>query len=309
MAANPFLSKHQPVCPDHLLALAKKNPPARTAIVRAGASLPMQAAKSAVEEGIMEPVFVGEETDIRSEAEKLGWDISAFQIVDTQGEAEAALQGSLLGNRGEVDVIMKGNLHTDAFMGALIKKDTGIRTSSRLVHVFYITDPVEQKPLIVCDGAVNVTPDVRTRQAAIIAVDDLARRCGIARPKIAILSATESAIPSVPSSMEAAELANWAAEHVPTSDVRGPLALDLVLSQSSAETKGLGDDPVAGKANAIIVPDIVSGNAVFKSLVYLGGGCAAGIVLGGKIPVLLTSRADPPAARLASAALAAIMRG
>ncbi|MEL7429071.1 MAG: bifunctional enoyl-CoA hydratase/phosphate acetyltransferase [Pseudomonadota bacterium] len=309
MPANPFLSKHDPVCPDHLLALAKKNPPARTAIVRAGASLPMQAAKSAVEEGIMEPVFVGEESAIRSEAEKLEWDISSFQVIDTKGEAEAALQGSLLGNRGEVDVIMKGNLHTDAFMGALIKKDTGIRTSSRLVHVFYITDPVEQKPLIVCDGAVNVSPDMKTRQAAIVAVDDLARRCGIARPKIAILSATESAIPSVPSSMEAAELAKWAAENVASSDVRGPLAMDLVLSQSSAETKGLGDDPVAGKADAIIVPDIVSGNAVFKSLVYLGGGCAAGIVLGGKIPVLLTSRADPPAARLASAALAAIMRG
>jgi len=308
MSGNPFLSNRDPICPEHLLTLAKKNKPARTAIVRAGASLPMQAAKSAVEEGIMEPVFVGEAADIRAEAKKLEWDISDYQIVDTNGEAEAALEGSLLGNRGEVDVIMKGNLHTDAFMGALIKKDTGIRTGNRLVHVFYITDPVEQRPLIVCDGAVNVTPDIKTRQAAIVAVDDLARRCGIERPKIAILSATETAIPSVPSSMEAAELAEWAAQNVTTSDVRGPLAMDLIVSQSSAETKGLGDDPVAGKANAIIVPDIVAGNAVFKSLVYLGGGCAAGIVLGGRIPVLLTSRADPPAARLASAALAAIMR-
>ena len=193
-------------------------------------------------------------------------------------------------------------------MGALIKRDTGIRTDKRLVHVFYITDPVEQRPLIVCDGAVNVTPDMKTRQTAIVAVDDLARRAGIERPKIAILSATESAIPSVPSSIEAKELADWASQNVKSSDVRGPLALDLVLSQESAETKGLGDDPVAGKADAVIVPDIVSGNAVFKSLVYLGGGCAAGIVLGGKIPVLLTSRADPPAARLASAALASIMR-
>jgi phosphate acetyltransferase len=308
MSANPFLSKHEPICPEHLLTLAKQNKPARTAIVRAGAPLPMQAAKAAVEEGIMEPVFVGEASDIKSEAEVLGWDISKFQIIDTNGEAEAALEGSLLGNRGDVDVIMKGNLHTDAFMGALIKKDTGIRTSNRLVHVFYITDPVEQKPLIVCDGAVNVTPDIKTRQAAIMAVDDLARRVGIKHPKIAVLSATESAIPSVPSSMEAKDLVDWAMENITTCDVRGPLAMDLILSQASAETKGLGDDPVAGKADAIIVPDIVSGNAVFKSLVYLSGGCAAGIVLGGKIPVLLTSRADPPAARLASAALAAIMR-
>lgn len=308
MSGNPFLSKHDPVCPEHLLTLAKQNKPARTAIVRAGSSLPMQAAKDAVEQGIMEPVFVGEAEDIQKEAAALNWDISKFDIVDRNGEAEAALEGSLLGNRGEVDVIMKGNLHTDAFMGALIKKDTGIRTANRLVHVFYITDPIEQKPLIVCDGAVNVTPDMKTRQAAIIAVDDLARRTGIKRPKIAILSATESTIPSVPSSMDAAELANWANDNVPSSDVRGPLAMDLILSQTSADTKGLSDDPVAGKADAIIVPDLVSGNAVFKSLVYLGGGCAAGIVLGGKIPVLLTSRADPPAARLASAALAAIMR-
>ncbi len=308
MSANPFLSKHEAVCPQNLLDLAKQNPPARTAIVRAGSSLPMQAAKEATDQGIMEPVFVGEASDINSEAEKLDWDISAYQIVDTNGEEQAALEGSLLGNRGEVDVIMKGNLHTDQFMGALIKKDSGIRTASRLVHIFYITDPIAQHPMIISDAAVNVSPDMKTRQSALVAVDDLARKTGIHRPKIAILSATESAIPSVPSSMEAAELAQWGAENVPTSDIQGPLALDLILSQSSADTKGLGDSPVAGKADAIIVPDIVSGNAIFKSLVYLSGGCAAGIVLGGKLPVLLTSRADPPAARLASAALAGIMR-
>ena len=308
MSANPYLSKHDPVCPENLLQLARQNPPARTAIVRAGSPLPMQAAKAAFEEGILEPVFVGERTDILSEARVLDWDISEFRIIDTNGEAEAALEGSLLGNRGEVDVIMKGNLHTDAFMSALIKKDTGIRTANRLVHIFYITDPIEQRPLIISDAAVNVSPDLKTRQTAIACVDELARRTGIENPRIAILSATESPIPSVPSSMEAKELADWAAENVKTSQVRGPLAMDLVLSQASADTKGLGEDPVAGKADAIIVPDIVSGNAVFKSLVYLSGGCAAGIVLGGKIPVLLTSRADPPAARLASVALAAIMR-
>jgi len=305
---SPFISKYVPVCPQHLLALAKQNPPAKTAIVRAGSPLPMQAAKAAVDAGIMEPVFVGEKADIEREACALSWDVRGFTIVDTKGEEEAALEGSLLGNRGEVDVIMKGNLHTDRFMGALIKKETGIRTANRLVHVFYITDPVERRPMIVSDAAVNVNPDMKTRQAAIVAVDEMARKTGIERPKIAILSATESAIASIPSSMEAAELAAWAGENVPTADVRGPLAMDLILSQQSADTKGLGDDPVAGKADAIIVPDIVSGNAIFKSLVYMAGGCAAGIVLGGKIPVLLTSRADPAEARLASAALAAIMR-
>ncbi|MEM9329808.1 MAG: phosphate acyltransferase [Pseudomonadota bacterium] len=309
MSANPFLSKHEPVCPNHLLLLAKKNPPARTAIVRAGATLPMQAAKEACLQGIMEPVFIGEKSEIEGEAEKLQWDISGFDIIETEGEQQAATEAALLGNQGNVDVIMKGNLHTDTFMGALIKKDTGIRTTNRLVHVFYITDPIEQKALVVSDAAVNVTPDLKTRQAAIAAVDELSRKCGIKRPKIAILSATESAIPSVPSSMEAKELSDWAAENISTSDVYGPLAMDLILSEASAKTKGLENNLVAGRADAIIVPDIVSGNAIFKSLVYLCGGCAAGIVLGGKIPVLLTSRADPPAARLASAALASIMRG
>ena len=308
MSANPFLSKYSPVCPENLLTLAKQNPPAKTAIIRAGSALPMQAAKAAVDAGIMEPVFVGEKADIEREACALSWDVRDFRVVDTNGEEEAAYEGSLLGNRGEVDVIMKGNLHTDQFMGALIKKDTGIRTSNRLVHVFYITDPVQQRPMIVSDAAVNVNPDLKTRQVAISIVDQLARKTGIKRPKIAILSATESAIPSVPSSMEAAELAEWAQTNILTSEVRGPLAIDLILSQQSADTKGLGEDPVAGKADAVIVPDIVSGNAIFKSLVYMGGGCAAGIVLGGKIPILLTSRADPAEARLASAALAAIMR-
>ena len=308
MSANPFLSNLQPVSPEHLLTLAKNNKPARTAIVRAGSPLPMQAAKAAVDEGIMEPVFVGEADDIQQQAQALNWDISSFQTISTEGEAEAANEGALLGNRGEVDVVMKGNLHTDTFMGALIRKESGIRTANRLVHIFYITDPQEQRPLIISDAAVNVNPDMKTRQVAIQMVDQMARTTGIERPKIAVLSATESAIPSVPSSMEAKELADWAAKEVPTSDVRGPLAMDLILSQESADTKGLGNDPVAGKADAIIVPDIVSGNAVFKSLVYLSGGCAAGIVLGGKIPVLLTSRADPPSARLASAALASIMR-
>jgi len=308
MGGSSFLSGLKPVCPAHLLDLAKRKPPARTAIVRAGSSLPMQAAKAAFDEGILEPVFVGERDTIEREAETLTWDINAFRLVETKGEEEAAQAGAVLGHDGEVDVIMKGDLHTDTFMGALIKRDKGIRTSERLVHIFYITDPVEERPLIVSDAAVNVHPDMKTRQIALTKVDTLARQCGIKRPKIAVLSATESPIPSVSSAMEAKELADWAAENVPTSDVRGPLALDLILSQHSAQTKGLGEDPVAGKADGVIVPDIVSGNTLFKALVYMGGGCAAGIVLGGKIPIILTSRADPPAARLASAALAAIMR-
>lgn len=261
----------------------------------------------AVDEGIQHPVFIGDKEAVLAQAQRLNWDISPFEIVEADGEAECAAMGAKLANQGAIDVIMKGQLHTDMFMGALIKKTTGILARKRLVHMFHISEPDTGRALIISDAAVNVSPDLRTRQAALRAVDQLARATGIKTPKIAILSATESAIPSVPSSMEAKALENWASENLPKSIVRGPLALDLVLSEKSAATKGMGDDPVAGKADAVIVPDIVSGNALFKALVYLSGGCAGGLVVGGKVPVLLTSRADPPAARLASAALASIV--
>jgi phosphate acetyltransferase len=161
--------------------------------------------------------------------------------------------------------------------------------------------------LLISDAAVNVAPNMTTRQDAIRLVVELSQRLGTARPRVAILSATESAIESVPSSIEARDLAAWAAENVPDMDVRGPLAMDLILSQEAAATKGMADDPVAGQADCVIVPDIVSGNALFKTLVYVGGACAAGVVMGGSAPILLTSRADPPAARLASAALSQIL--
>ncbi len=308
MTKNPFLTDKEVACPEQLLKLAKQHAPSRTAIARAGFPLPMEAAKLASDAGIMTPVFVGDPDGIKLEADKLSWDISGLEIIEASSEEDCAITAATLGRDGEVDVVMKGQLHTDTFMGALVNRTHGIRTANRLVHVFYITEPETGHPIIVSDAAVNVSPDIKTRRSAIVTVDALARATGIKRPKIAILSATESAIPSVPSSLEAKELEDWANDAVPTSDVRGPLALDLILSTESAATKGLDDDPVAGKADAVIVPDIVSGNALFKALVYLRGGCAAGIVLGGKIPVLLTSRADPPAARLASAALASIMR-
>jgi phosphate acetyltransferase len=210
---------------------------------------------------------------------------------------------------GEADVLMKGQLHTDVFMKSAVSRDNGLRTGKRFVHIFHISHPDGGQPILISDAAVNVGPNMETRQDAIGEVVDLLQRLGTARPKIAILSATESAIPSVPSSMEAKELADWAKANITDADVSGPLALDLILSEKAVATKGLSNDPVAGQADAIIVPDIVSGNALFKSFVYLTGGCAAGLVTGAKVPILLTSRADPAAARMASAALAAIRCG
>lgn len=302
-----FLSPQKATCPPELVAQAAAGRTPRVAIARAGAALPMAAAKDATEAGIMSPIFVGESDAIAAEAAALSWDISAYRVEHTEGEDAAALRAASLCGVGDADVLMKGHLHTDAFMKGALKRDAGLRTGGRLVHVFHITPPGHDAPLLVSDAAVNVTPDLETRKACVDAVLRLARARGIAEPRVAFLSATESAIPSVPSSMEAQELCAWAKETQAGAHFSGPLALDLILSADSAAVKGLANDPVAGHADCIIVPDIVSGNAVFKALVYLGGGCAAGVVMGAKVPILLTSRADPAAARLASACLAAIL--
>ncbi|MBV1865952.1 MAG: phosphate acetyltransferase [Rhodobacteraceae bacterium] len=302
-----FLTEREITCPANLLALAKTGTPPKVVIARAGAKLPMAAAKQAVEAGIMEPVFVGETDLIDSEAEALAWDISRFQVVSAVGEADAAQKAAAICGAGDGDILMKGHLHTDVFMKSVLTRENSLRTDNRLVHLFLMTAAGSDQPLVLSDCAVNISPDMATKQAALRYCVEMLQMIGEARPKVAILSATESAIPSMPSSMEAADLAAWAAEAVAGADVSGPLALDLILSKESVKIKGLTNDPVAGKATGIIVPDIVSGNVLFKSLVYLSGACAAGIVMGAKVPVLLSSRADPPAARLASVALAAIM--
>ncbi len=306
---SPFLSTREAVAPQDLIDRAKRFGAPRVAIARAGAPLPMEAAEDATKASIMVPVFVGEADMIRAEAAKLDWDISAYALHDTTGEEEAGRTAAALCGAGEADVLMKGQLHTDVFMKSAVSRDAGLRTGARFVHIFHITHPDGGKPILISDAAVNVAPNIETRQSSIVEVKDLLNRLGNDRPRIAILSATESAIPSVPSSMDGHELAEWARANVDGVDVSGPLALDLIMSPKAVATKKLTDDPVAGQADAIIVPDIVSGNALFKAFVYLTGGCAAGVVTGAKVPILLTSRADPPAARIASAALAAIKCG
>ena len=257
---------------------------------------------------IMTPVFVGEAAAIRAEAARLAWDISAYPLYDTSGEQEAATVAANLCGAGEADVLMKGQLHTNIFMRAALHPAAGLRTERRFVHVFHISPPDGGRPLLITDAAINIKPDIETRQSEIRSVVDLLHALGVARPKVAILSATENVMPAIPSSVEARELALWAAANIADAEVSGPLALGLILSNAVAATKGLSNDPVAGRADAIVVPDIVSGNALVKCLVYVGGGCAAGIVIGARVPILLTSRADPSAARLASLALAAILQ-
>lgn len=296
-----------PNCPRSLLARAKELGKARTAVICADAALPMMSTEVAVRMGLCEPILIGDRARIEAEAAKLGWDISPFEIIDINGEQEAALAAMQLVREGRADIVMKGQIHTDILMKAALNKVTGIRRESRLVHVFHLTPPHSDRPLIISDGAVNVTPDMETRKTSLKAVVEVARAVGIERPKVALLSATEEPIPSVPSAQEARQLREWARQNIPDAVFSGPLALDLILSRAAAQAKNLQDDEVAGAADAIVVPDIVSGNVLFKALVYFRSACAAGVVLGGLVPVVLTSRADPPEARLASIALASLL--
>lgn len=306
MTQSPFLTTREAVCPADLLARAQEIKSPRVAIAAAGSELPMLAAHDATKAGIMEPVFVGAPEEINAEADKLGWDIGAYPILEADSEAACAAAAANACGEGAADVLMKGHLHSDTFMRAAVSRDAGLRTGERFVHIFHMTHPDGGKPLLVSDAAVNVEPNVATRQDALKNMVRLLNALGNTRPKVAVLSATESVIESVPSSVVADEIVTWAKTEVPNADVAGPLALDGILSPEAAAIKKM-EGPVPGNADAILVPDIVSGNAIFKALVYLSGACAAGVVMGAKVPILLTSRADPAAARMASIAIASIV--
>lgn len=304
-----FLDPRAPTCPTSLLERARSaSGCARVAIANAGAPLPIASGKAAAEAGLISPVLIGNREEILSQARKLEWDISRFEMIEADGEEASARAAMDAVNAGRADILMKGQLHTDVFMKAALDRDTGVRAGKRFVHIFYMTTPESERPLILTDCAVNVAPDLKTRQVAVESVLRVCEAVGIARPKIAALSATEEVLSSVPSSGEANELVQWARQHYPDAHFSGPLAMDLILSQDAARIKNRHDDPVAGDPDAIIMPDLVSGNSFFKALVYLRAACAAGVVMGGKVPIVLTSRADPPQARLASLALATLLR-
>jgi phosphate acetyltransferase len=304
---SSFLSDAVADAPALLIRQAQDAPTPRVAIARAGAPLPMLAAMEATQANMMVPLFTGERDMIQAEADKLGWDISPYEIINTTGEIEAGNAAAMACGEGRADVLMKGQLHTDVFMRAAVSRDAGLRTGKRFVHIFHITTPDGSGSITISDAAVNVHPNIDTRKDATREVVDLLHKIGNPRPKVAFLSATESPIEAVPSSTEGRELRDWAIENIRDADFSGPLAFDLIMSPKAVQAKKLTGDPVAGQADAIIVPDIVSGNALFKSFVYLSGGCAGGIVMGAKVPILLTSRADPAAARLSSIALGAIV--
>lgn len=301
-----MLSTTPPECPPGLLAKARELPATTTAIVNAGTPLAMDSARMAVDEGLIDPVLVGEPGQIRRIAEDMGWDIGGIRIVQASSETEAAACSVSLARHGEVGALMKGHVHTDDLVRAVLHRDRGLRTGRRLSHVFHMTIPGTDTPLCITDAVINILPTASDKIDIARNAVKLMHALGKPTPRIAVLSGTEVPSVQMPSSVEAAEIAARAAKgEIEGAVVAGPLSFDIAVSPDAARIKGT-DSAVAGNADVLLVPNVEAGNFLFKQMVYFMSATAAGIVLGATVPIILTSRTDPAVARLASAALVSV---
>ena len=300
-----MLSNKEIVCPDNLLNVAHKKRGVKAAIVNAGKPLPMLSVQDAVNENLIEPVFIGDKKEILKCAENLKWDISNYEIIDEPTENNTAAIATKLASEKKVKIIVKGHIHTDILMKEVLKREYNLLGKTRLSHIWHMTISKDDKPLIITDGALNVLPNIKTKMHILKNVINFSHRIGINKPKIAVLSATEEVLDSVPSSVEAAEITKLAKDENLEADVFGPLAFDNSISKKSAIIKGI-KNIVAGEADVLLVPSVETGNGLVKMLIYFCGACAAGVVIGGKVPVVITSRSDEAPARLASIAAAVV---
>ncbi len=300
-----MLSDKQIECPNNLLKSAKDKKNIVAAIVNAGKPLPMHSAMEAVKENLIIPIFIGDKKEINKCAAQLNWDISKFEIVHEPVENNTAPIAAKLANENKVKIIVKGHIHTDILMKEVVKRNYALIGKKRLSHIWHMTIEKDDSPLIITDGVLNVMPNIKTKMHILKNSVDFANRIGITRPKISVLSATEEVLDSVPSSVEAKEITKLAKKENLNADVFGPLAFDNSISKKSAVIKGIKNE-VAGQADILLVPSVEAGNALVKMMIYFMGACAAGVVIGGKVPVVITSRSDEAQARMASIAAAVV---
>ena len=300
-----MLSNKEIVCPNNLLDFAHKKKGVKVAVVNAGKPLPMLSVQDAVNENLIEPIFIGNKDEINKCAQDLKLNISNFEIIHEPVENNTAAIAAKLASDGIVKIIVKGHIHTDVLMKEILKREYDLLGKTRLSHIWHMTVGKNDKPLIITDGALNVLPNVKTKMHILKNVINFSKRIEIERPKIAILSATEEVLDSVPSSKDAAEITKLAKEENLDADVFGPLAFDNCVSKKSAAIKGIKNE-VAGIADVLLVPSVETGNSLVKMMIYFCGACAAGVVVGGKVPVVITSRSDEAQARLASIAAAVV---
>ena len=262
------------------------------------------------DEGLLEPLLIGPEARIRACADEAGVSIDGMRIENTEHSHAAAARAVELAACGRVSILVKGSLHSDELLGAVVSRSGGLRTERRISHVYAMDVPAYTKPVIVTDAAINILPTLEHKRDICQNAVDLLRLLGLDRPRVAVLAAVETVNPMMPATLDAAALTVMAARgQITGALVDGPLAFDNAISPEAAATKGIVS-PVAGQADILLVPDLEAGNMLAKQLIYFGGATAAGLVLGARVPIVLTSRSDPLSARIASAALAklAVMR-
>tara|TARA_Y100001936_G_scaffold189970_1_gene188631 strand:- start:484 stop:1395 length:912 start_codon:yes stop_codon:yes gene_type:complete len=300
-----MLSDKEIVCPNNLLDVAHQKKGISAGIVNAGKSITMMSVMDAVNENLITPTFIGNKEEIEKCALELNFDISEFEILDEKNENKTAVIAAELASKEKIKIIVKGHIHTDVLMKEVIKKKYNLIGKTRLSHIWHMTLDKEDKPLIITDGALNVSPNVKTKMHILKNVINFCNRIGNERPKVSILSATEEVLDSVQSSLDAKEITELAKKENLKADIFGPLAFDNSISKKSAEIKGI-KNVVAGNSDVLLVPNVETGNALVKIMVYFMGACAAGVVVGGKVPVVITSRSDVATARLASIAAAVV---
>ena len=300
-----MLSNKEIICPDNLLKIAKKKKNITAGIVNAGKPLPMHSTMEAVKENLITPIFIGDKDEIQKYAEQLKWDISKYKIINEPIENNTAAIAARLAAEGKINIIVKGHIHTDILMKEVLKREYNLLGKKRLSHIWHMTIDKTGSPIIITDGALNVLPNIKTKMHILKNVIDFANRIGIKRPKVSVLSATEEVLDSVPSSIDAKEITKLAKEENVNADVFGPLAFDNSVSKKSATIKGI-KNIVAGQADILLVPGVETGNGLVKMMIYFMGACAAGVVIGGKVPVVITSRSDEAQSRLASIAAAVV---
>lgn len=290
-----------------LIDYCKTIPPTPTAVVHPCDQGSLEGAMEAARLGLIAPILVGARERIKAVADACGIDLSEVQMVEAPHSNAAAAAAVALVREGRAETLMKGSLHTDELMGAVVRRDTGLRTARRVSHCFVMDVPGRDEALIITDAAVNIAPTLEEKADILQNAIDLAHALRVAEVRVAILSAMETVNPKVPSTVEAAALCKMMDRgQITGALVDGPLALDNAIDIEAARIKKI-ESPVAGRANVLLVPDLEAGNMLAKSLTFLAGADAAGIVLGARVPIILTSRADSMMTRLASCAVAVLV--
>src|SRR5450759_5196826 len=292
---------------ERLIEMTRGLEPIRTAVVHPVDTPSLFGAVEAARAKLIVPVLVGPEAKIRAAAAQAQLDLAPYEIVPTEHSDAAAVQAVAMARAGKVEALMKGALHTDELMRAVVDSDHGLRTARRMSHVFAIDAPGYPRPLFITDAAINIYPTLADKRDIVQNAIELAHALGIVQPRVAILSAVETVTEKIRSTLDAAALCKMAQRHQITGGILdGPLAFDNAVSEEAAKTKGI-ISPVAGRADIFLVPDLEAGNMLAKQLEYLAEAQIAGIVLGASVPIILTSRADKTLARLGSCAIALLL--